>query len=156
MKMIISPYFFEKIHLTSMLYKNAYIFVFPFSHEIMDKTYCILFFSVPITWIFTNLNVFYLYLIRIFHENNTNIVSFPNKLTYEYFFHVNQLFSFISIMVVNHRTLHIPYTLFIPTMILYYHHVYCIYYYNKIKHSVIHNLLWLCVFGCLANVFLLE
>jgi hypothetical protein len=111
---------FGKLHLFGMVIKNIYGFIIP-KYILFDKLYLISFVFIQFSWLLCKDECIISYLIKKYKNKNyllgsepenieDIIIIFPNKNVYYFFYNANHLLHICSLLIVNNRTIHIPYT----------------------------------------------
>ena len=97
---------FGFLHLQGMIFLSIYGFFKKFSNQ-LDKLYLIIFIIIPLSWVFFKNECIISYYIKKYNNpeyilgsqpNNIDDITelFPNKLSYEIFFHINHILRIIS------------------------------------------------------------
>lgn len=122
------------LHLSAMVTENIYGFIFSKTFG-YDSAYMTLFLSVPLSWVACKNECLISYLVKK-HENpqyrmgsipedcNDLVCLFPSPQSYYFFYIVNHGLRMVSVILVNHRSTHLPQMILIPTLVIYTLYVY--------------------------------
>ena len=154
-------------HLCGMIIENIYGFIV-WKNILFDKLYIISFVSIPLSWVICKDECIISYIMKK-NENPNYVLGsepenvkdisnlFANEYQYMIFYNVNTLLRICSVIIVNKRTAHVSYMIFIPTCILYLYYNYDITYklnYRKKWYPYFQIILCFCLFTTFYAVIL--